>query len=138
MQSKWPLRSELSPLWGYYASYSWRLLAVASWLLLAPVQGSALQYRRVAFDPPLVGITAIGPIVPGDFDRLDAFVKELSPSDRILGFFVDSPGGNIFEAEKNCRFHQQNFSSGHCPEWKPMCVSVLSSVCRSSPSFHGS
>ena len=65
---------------------------------------SALQYQRVPLDPPLIGIAATGPIVPGDFDRLDAFIGTLSETDHIVGFFIDSPGGNIFEAEKIAAF----------------------------------
>jgi len=80
-----------------------RLLAVTSWLLLASVPASALQYGELSLDPPYVGITATGPIVPGDFDRLGAFIKTLSQSGT-LSFFVDSPGGNIFEAEKIAAF----------------------------------
>jgi hypothetical protein len=50
--------------------YARSLLAVAGALLLAPVPTSALQYGQVSLAPPYVGITATGPIVPGDFDRL--------------------------------------------------------------------
>ena len=84
--------------------YVRRWLAVASGLLLVPVPASALQYGQVPLDPPYVGITATGPIVPGDFDRLSAFIKTLSQSGRTLSFFVDSPGGNIFEASKIAAF----------------------------------
>ena len=75
-------------------------LAVASGLLLVPVPASALQYGQVPLDFRYVGITATGPIVPGDLDRLSAFIKTLSQSGRTLSFFVDSPGGNIYEASK--------------------------------------
>ena len=81
---------------------SW--LAVASGLLLGPVPASALQYRQFPLEPPYVGITATGPIVPGDFDRLGAFIKMLSQSEGTLSFFVDSPGGNVFEAEQIAKF----------------------------------
>ena len=84
--------------------YVRRLLAVASGLLLAPAPASALQYRQLPLDPPYVGITATGPIVPGDFARLGAFIKTLSQSEGTLSFFVDSPGGNVFEAEQIARF----------------------------------
>ena len=63
-------------------------------------EASAFQYQRLHLDPPLVGITVTGPIVPGDFDRLSAFIKTLPQSEGTLSFFVDSPGGNIFEAMK--------------------------------------
>ena len=73
-------------------------------VLLLVGEASALQYQRFPLDPPLVGITATGPIVPGDFDRLSAFIKTLSQSGRTLSFFVDSPGGNLFEAGKIAAF----------------------------------
>ena len=76
------------------------LVTVASGLLLGPVPVSALQYGQFPLEPPYVGITATGPIVPGDFDRLGAFIKILPQSEGTLSFFVDSPGGDIFEAEK--------------------------------------
>ncbi len=84
--------------------YVRRWLAVASGLLLAPAPASALQYRQLPLDPPYVGITATGPIVPGDFARLGAFIKTLSQSEGTLSFFVDSPGGNIFEAVQIATF----------------------------------
>jgi hypothetical protein len=51
-----------------------RRLLVAMMLLAAP-KASALQYERLNIDPLRVSITATGPIVPGDFDRLTAFVE---------------------------------------------------------------
>jgi hypothetical protein len=76
------------------------LLAALSSLLLATVDASALQYRRLSLEPSLIGITVTGPIVPGDFDRLRAFLQTPSQSNGIPSFFIDSPGGNIAEAEK--------------------------------------
>lgn len=60
----------------------------------------ALQYRRVPLDPPAVAILARGPIVIGDFQRLGDFAGTMASADRIVGIFLDSPGGNILEAEK--------------------------------------
>ena len=71
----------------------WCSLAALSGVLLAPLDASALQYQRFPIDPPLIGITATGPIVPGDFDRLTAFVETLSQPHGVLSLFVDSPGG---------------------------------------------
>jgi ClpP class serine protease len=77
------------------------VLAVGFLLLAAP-GASALQYKRLPLDAPLLGIAVTGPIVSGDLDRLGAFLKTLPKQDEELhpGFFVDSPGGDIFEAEK--------------------------------------
>ena len=81
------------------------LLTAASGALLCftSAGASALQYQRVPLDARMIGIGATGAIVPGDFDRLRAFIGKL-PQTRILGFFIDSPGGNIFEAEKIATF----------------------------------
>ena len=81
------------------------LLTAASGALLffTSAGASALQYQRVPLDARMIGIGATGPIVPGDFYRLRAFIGKL-PQTRILGFFIDSPGGNIFEAEKIATF----------------------------------
>jgi hypothetical protein len=77
----------------------WFVVAGGLLFFLSTTYTSALQYQRVPVDPPLIGIAATGPIVPGDFDRLDAFIGKL-PKTELL-FFIDSPGGNIFEAEKS-------------------------------------
>jgi hypothetical protein len=65
--------------------------------------GHALQYQRVPLDPPSVIISARGPIVRGDYNRLRAFLDTLSqtaPStDRVMGVALDSPGGNVLEAD---------------------------------------
>jgi hypothetical protein len=68
-------------------------------VLLLVGEASALQYQRFPLDPPLVGITVTGPIVPGDFDRFSTFIGTLADSDR-LSLYVDSPGGSLFEATK--------------------------------------
>src|SRR6478672_3476395 len=81
-----------------------RLLVAISALLVAAPGASALQYGRSSRHLPLVGITATGAIVPGDFDRLAALVMALPHSDRTLGFFIDSPGGDILEAAKIATF----------------------------------
>ncbi|HUK07414.1 MAG TPA: hypothetical protein VLX09_06060 [Stellaceae bacterium] len=79
-----------------------RLITAAfSALLFSMVSAQALELRRVAVDPsPFVVISAVGPIVPGDGERLQAFLAALPRGDRLYGFVVDSPGGNIFEAEQ--------------------------------------
>jgi hypothetical protein len=65
--------------------------------------GHALQYQRVLLDPPGVIIAARGPIVRGDYNRLRAFLdlmSQTSPStERVMGVALDSPGGNVLEAD---------------------------------------
>jgi hypothetical protein len=78
----------------------WKLPIFCIGLLLAPSQASALQYGRVQVEPDVIAITITGPIVPGDMERLGSFLDTLPKSDRFFGFFVDSPGGDILEAEK--------------------------------------
>ena len=61
----------------------------------------ALQYQRVPVDPaPAVLVALRGPIVAGDFERFANFLEAMPPTDRIIGFALDSPGGNVIEAEK--------------------------------------
>jgi hypothetical protein len=64
--------------------------------------GLALQYRRLPLDAPAVLILLRGPIISGDFDRFMEFLKTMPPADRIA-FALDSPGGNVLEAEKLAR-----------------------------------
>jgi hypothetical protein len=77
-------------------AYSQRLLVAISALLLAASEASALQYGRSSLHLPLVGITATGTIVPGDFDRLAGLVMALPQSDRTLGRVPsETPGGSF-------------------------------------------
>jgi hypothetical protein len=80
------------------------LLAGSALFLFASTGAYALQYQRISLDPPLIGIAATGPIVSGDSDRLDAFIRTLPQTDGTLGFVIDSPGGSIVEAEKIAAF----------------------------------
>jgi len=65
--------------------------------------GHALQYQRVPLDPPAVIIAARGPIVRGDRERLLAFLDKMSRTaptgDRLIGIALDSPGGDVVEAD---------------------------------------
>jgi ClpP class serine protease len=61
--------------------------------------GHALQYQRLPLDPPAILILLRGPIIPGDFDRFVDFLRAVPSTDRITAFALDSPGGNVVEAE---------------------------------------
>jgi len=75
--------------------------ALTSWVGVSGISDAdAIQYQRVPFDPPAVFISARGPIIPGDFDRLVNFVEAMPQADRIAGFMIDSQGGNVLEAER--------------------------------------
>jgi hypothetical protein len=82
------------------------LLAVMTVLagVYCPSGAHALQYQRVALDPPSVIIAARGPIVPGDRGRLAAFLDKMSGTaptgDRLIGIALDSPGGDVVEAAR--------------------------------------
>ncbi len=64
-------------------------------------QAGAMQFSAIPLDDSgKVLIAAVGEIVPGDLDRLAAYVGTLPAADRIVGFALDSPGGNVVEASK--------------------------------------
>lgn len=58
----------------------------------------ALEFQ-VEGTPPKVFIYAKGMIGPGDLRRLQAFALTLPAADKVLGVVLDSPGGNLLEAE---------------------------------------
>ena len=64
----------------------------------------ALQYTRVQLDSPSVFVQARGPIIPGDSERLTAFLRSPTTNDRVIGIAVDSPGGNLVEAAQIADF----------------------------------
>ena len=64
----------------------------------------ALQYKRLALEEPSVLILARGPIVSGDLQRPGDFIGNMASTDRIIGFAVDSPGGNVVEASRLAGF----------------------------------
>ena len=72
----------------------------AAFLLMSTLESHALQFERMSIDNSSVAILARGSIIQGDFERLGSFLGNLPKSDRIIGLFLDSPGGNVFEAEK--------------------------------------
>ncbi len=49
-------------------------------------------------------IQETGPIITGDMERLGAFLRSLPDTDRIFGYVLDSPGGDVLEAEKLANF----------------------------------
>ena len=74
--------------------------ALTGWTSIFGVSaGHALQYQRLPLDPPAVVVLLQGPIVPGDFKRLINFLLAMPPTDRITAYALDSPGGNVVEAE---------------------------------------
>lgn len=80
-------------------------LAAMTWcaLLIGSPGAAALQYLRLPLNPPAVAILARGPIVQDDVERLTAFIGRLSQTDRLTSLLVNSPGGNVSEAEKLAR-----------------------------------
>ena len=79
----------------------YNVACVASVMLTTPTPVDAMQYSAVPLDEPnKIVVTAVGEIVPGDFARLAKLLQSLSSGMRVLGFSLDSPGGNLLEAEK--------------------------------------
>lgn len=60
----------------------------------------AMQFQRVPIEGAGDVYSGTGPIVEGDTDRFRAAVAAAPPSNTVLGISLDSPGGNVFEAEK--------------------------------------
>lgn len=74
-------------------------LTVALWVGVQTAQ--AMQFAVLPLeDSGKVVIAATGEIIPGDLDRLAATIERLPPTLRIVGYSLDSPGGNLLEAEK--------------------------------------
>lgn len=72
----------------------------AAFLLISPMRSHALQFERVAIGNSAVVIVLRGSIIQGDAGRLVSFVGGMAKSDRIAALFLDSPGGNVVEAER--------------------------------------
>jgi hypothetical protein len=62
----------------------------------------AMQFHAIPLsDPGKVVIEAMGEIVPGDAARLDSLAAGLpSTANKVVALALDSPGGNVVEAEK--------------------------------------
>jgi ATP-dependent protease ClpP protease subunit len=63
-----------------------------------------MQYARVPVEGGGIVIQATGPIIAGDVGRLTVFLRSLPASDQVLGYALDSPGGEVGEAEKLANF----------------------------------
>lgn len=72
----------------------------AALLLIAPLRSHAMQFERVALSGDVVVVVLRGSIIQGDAERLVAFIGGMTRSDRIAALFLDSPGGNVVEAER--------------------------------------
>jgi hypothetical protein len=62
---------------------------------------TALKYRRVPLEPLTVAILARGPIVLRDYQRLGSFLREIPPSDRIVGLFSTVPAATYLRQRKS-------------------------------------
>jgi hypothetical protein len=69
-------------------------------LVIGAREAAALEFQRVPLQSPAVAIFARGIIMPGDADGLSAFIAGLPQSDRATSLLVNSPGGNVLEAQK--------------------------------------
>lgn len=72
----------------------------AALILISPLRSHALQFERLAIGDGSVVVVLRGSIIQGDAERLVTFVGGMAKSDRIVALFLDSPGGNVVEAER--------------------------------------
>ncbi|MGA3401800.1 MAG: peptidoglycan-binding protein [Acetobacteraceae bacterium] len=80
-----------------------RIIAAIVLAAAFAVPARAMQFHQVPLGDNDLAISAIGEIVDGDTDRLGELLQTLAgttPSERIRVFVLDSPGGQIVEAEK--------------------------------------
>jgi hypothetical protein len=79
-----------------------RSICGAALASLIDVSGAqAMQFLTVPTgDPDQVIVEAVGEIIRGDFDRLLTRLNSLPARVQVIGFSLDSPGGNIIEAER--------------------------------------
>ena len=71
----------------------------------------ALTFKRLPTTSGAVIIIATGEIEPGDSLKLDGFLEAVEGS-QVIGYALNSPGGNIVEAEKvAAMIHDQNVSA---------------------------
>ncbi len=59
-----------------------------------------MQFTLLEISDNRTIIDARGPVVQGDFHRLLEFCDTIDKAGRLAGIIVDSPGGNVLEAEK--------------------------------------
>ncbi len=67
---------------------------------LAAPQACALQFDQETISPTEVIVGGRGPIVKGDTDRLQQVLAAVPQTKQLLGLALDSPGGNVVEAEQ--------------------------------------
>ena len=77
-----------------------RHLALLIALSCSPTSAFSLQYKLIPLEGTSVAITFTGYIVPGDFDRFRAFIDTIPSNANLQAIFLDSGGGNLFEASK--------------------------------------
>lgn len=78
---------------------TWAVLACCALVITAP-QAAALDYQRLPLKSDAVAILAKGIIMPGDVEALSSFINGLPRTDRVRSLVVNSPGGNLLEAER--------------------------------------
>ncbi len=84
---------------------NWLIAAAFGAALFARMDTSeAMQFRRVPLTEGGIIVQSVGEIIPGDMGRLQEFLGNLPATDRIFGFALDSPGGNVGEAAKFAAF----------------------------------
>jgi hypothetical protein len=77
----------------------WSLAAgVTAALAAVAVPVNAMQFHAESLDTHSEMIEAIGPIIPGDTDRLWSVLRGLPSTKHVSAMTLDSPGGSLTEA----------------------------------------
>lgn len=76
------------------------LLTAAMFLWTGGAEAMQLSTIPLEDGPNRMVVAARGEIIPGDYDRLVAYIGQLPDTAQIAGFMLDSPGGNVMEASK--------------------------------------
>ena len=99
--------------------------------LAGPAQ--AMQFHRVLLADNNLAIIGVGEIVDGDAARLMSLIRDMmvaAPSDHIMGFMLDSPGGQLAEGVKLATMIQSGPTPRCGGSWCHMCLGPLSPFVR--------
>jgi len=77
-------------------------LTVALAMVAVPVK--AMQFHAVSLDEHVEIIVAMGPIIPGDTERLRNVLRDLPSKKHVSAIALDSPGGSLIEAQSLANF----------------------------------
>ena len=76
------------------------ILGVVAMSAVATLPVRAMEYSSVVVSGNVPALSLSGEILPGDTGRLLAFLARLPPGGTVARLILDSPGGNLAEADK--------------------------------------